>query len=344
MVNPTVFRQFVPLASLNPADRAELARASRDGTYQKGQVLFSRGDTAKTAVYLVSGEVELFDGASTTVVKAGTPQAQHPIAQGAKRACTATCLKTAEVLFVDSDRLDFLLTWSQTGGGGVEVQELEHEEQGADAGDWMTALLQSPAFFRIPPGNIAQIFAAMQPAEYKPGEPIIRQGEPGDFYYVIRSGNVAVMDESVKPTRVIVRLGVGKVFGEEALVSGAPRNATVRALDAVSTMRLSAADFARLLRAPMLREVAPEDVPSDAVLLDVRLPDEYRRGRLPDSVNLPLAKLREAAPDLDTKRCYVVYCDSGRRSASAAYLLTERGFDARVLAGGIPADEMPVRG
>jgi rhodanese-related sulfurtransferase len=127
-------------------------------------------------------------------------------------------------------------------------------------------------------------------------------------------------------------------------VSGAPRNASVRAVDAVSVMRLSATDFERLLRAPMLREIAPEDVPSDAVLLDVRLPDEYRRGRLPDSVNLPLAKLRDAAAELDTTRCYVVYCDSGRRSASAAYLLSERGFDARVLAGGIPADEMPVRG
>ena len=109
-------------------------------------------------------------------------------------------------------------------------------------------------------------------------------------------------------------------------------------------MRLSAADFERLLRAPMLREVQPEDVPSDAVLLDVRLPEEYRRGRLPDSVNLPLARLRDAAAELDNSRCYVVYCDSGRRSASAAYLLSERGFDARVLSGGIPADEMPVRG
>lgn len=342
MVNPSLFRSLVPLASLNPSDRAELARIARTGTYQKGQVLFTRGDSAQTVVYLLGGEVELFDGSATTSVKAGSPAAKHPLAQGPKRTSTATCLKMAEVLFVDRERLDFMLTWSQT--GGVEVQELEHEEQSAEAGDWMTALLQSPAFFRIPPGNIAQIFAAMQPAEYKAGDTIITQGDAGDFYYVIRSGNVAVVDTSVQPEREIVRLGVGKVFGEEALVSGAPRNATVRALDAVSVMCLSAADFARLLRAPILREVAPEDVPSDAVLLDVRLADEYRRGRLPDSVNLPLAKLREAASDLDVRRCYVVYCDSGRRSASAAYLLTERGFDARVLAGGIPADEMPVRG
>lgn len=342
MVNPQLFRSFVPVASLNPSDRAELARLSRTGTYQKGQVLFSRGETAKTVVYLLSGEVELYNESGTTVVKAGVPPAQHPLAQGARRTCTATCLKTAEVLFVDRDRLDFMLTWSQT--GGVEVQELETGADVDESGDWMSALLQSPPFFRIPPGNIGQIFAAMKPADYKPGDTIVKQGDPGDFYYVIRSGTVVVVDEATQPEREIVRLGAGKVFGEEALVSGAPRNASVRAVDAVSVMRLSAADFERLLRAPMLREIAPEDVPSDAVLLDVRLPDEYRRGRLPDSVNLPLAKLRDAAAELDTSRCYVVYCDSGRRSASAAYLLSERGFDARVLAGGIPADEMPVRG
>ena len=64
----------------------------------------------------------------------------------------------------------------------------------------------------------------------------------------------------------------------------------------------------------------------------------------PGAINVPLAHLRELTGGLDPGRCYVVYCDSGRRSASATYLLCERGFDAHLLAGGVPADEMPVRG
>jgi rhodanese-related sulfurtransferase len=76
----------------------------------------------------------------------------------------------------------------------------------------------------------------------------------------------------------------------------------------------------------------------------VRLPEEYEQGRLPDAINLPLPRIREMMAALDPARVYVVYCDSGRRSASATYLLCERGYDARLIAGGVPADEMPIRG
>lgn len=329
-----LFRQFVPLASLPPVDRNELARSARVGNYQPGQVVFNRGDAARTVVFLVSGTVELLTDKSAHVVDATSPDAKHAIAQGPRRTATATCLKPAQVLFIDRDRLDLALTWSQT--GGVEVLDLEGEEEQ----DWMGSMLQSPAFHRIPPGNIAQIFAAMKPVAYKAGEVILKQGDPGDFYYVTTSGRVTIERDGHE----VVQLGVGKPFGEEALVSGEPRNATVRALTDVAAMRLSADDFARLLRAPVLKEIAVDEIPNDALLLDVRLPEEFRQGRLPGAMNLPLARLRERAHELEPDKVYVVYCDSGRRSASATYLLCERGFDARHLAGGVPADEMPVRG
>jgi CRP-like cAMP-binding protein len=340
MVNPNLLRQLVPLESLTPTDRAELARQARLGTYQPGQVMFNRGEKAQTVVYLLSGEVELYSDTGTRVVKGGTPEALHPLAQGACRATTATCLKPAQVLFVDREHMDLMLTWTQT--SGVEVVEMG----GEGGGDWMSALLQSQAFHRIPPGNIGQIFASMKPAEAAAGEIIIREGDAGDFYYVVTGGvcQVTQRDPANGSEREVARLTPGQSFGEEALVSGNPRNATVRALTACSLMRLAASDFERLLKAPILKEIAPEDIPTDALLLDVRLPEEFRRGRLPDAVNLPLGKLREMAAQLEAGRCYVVYCDSGRRSASATYLLSERGFDARLLAGGVPAEEMPVRG
>ncbi len=62
MVNISLFKNFVPLGSLLPSDRAELAKHARVGVYQPGQIIFSRGETAASVPYLVSGEVELFDG------------------------------------------------------------------------------------------------------------------------------------------------------------------------------------------------------------------------------------------------------------------------------------------
>ena len=337
MVNLNLFRQFVPLATLPHVDRNALAQSGRLGNYQPGQVIFNRGETAKTVVFLVSGSVELVNEQGTTLVDAASEEAKHAIAQGARRASTATAIKPAQVLFVDRDRLDLALTWSQT--GGVEVQDLGRIDDEEET-DWMTALLQSQAFHRIPPGNIAQIFASMRPVEFDAGAEIVRQGEPGDWYYVVTQGRVSVVRDGAE----ITQLGVGRCFGEEALVSGEARNATVRALAPVGAMRLAAEDFERLLRAPVLQEIAVEDIPADAQLVDVRMPEEYRNGRLPDAINLPLAKLRERARELDPARTYVVYCDTGRRSASATFLLCERGFDARHLAGGVPAEEMPVRG
>jgi rhodanese-related sulfurtransferase len=76
-------------------------------------------------------------------------------------------------------------------------------------------------------------------------------------------------------------------------------------------------------------------VAQGAVWLDVRLESEYKNGNLPSSVNIPLYLLRIKATALDKNRRYIVYCDTGRRSSSAAYLLNERGFDAYVLEGGL---------
>ncbi|HWW33432.1 MAG TPA: rhodanese-like domain-containing protein, partial [Steroidobacteraceae bacterium] len=44
---------------------------------------------------------------------------------------------------------------------------------------------------------------------------------------------------------------------------------------------------------------------------------------------------------LDPKMPYVVYCDTGRRSSAAAYLMVERGFDAYVLTGGLSNGNAP---
>lgn len=339
MVNISLFKNFVPLGSLLPTDRVELAKHARIGAYQAGQVLFSRGESAKTVVYLVSGEVELFDGVQSRLVRADSPEARQPLAQGARRLATGTCSKPAQVLLVDRGHLDLILTWSQT--GGVEVVDLSHRrEPEEDPQDWMTALLQNQAFHRIPPGNIAQLFACMRDASYRAGDTIIQQGDRGDAYYILTEGRVQVVkqsDNGLEETELSI-LGVGRGFGEEALLSGNPRNATVRALTEVKVMKIDGKDFERLLKAPVLTEMVLEDWNESMQLVDVRLPEEFAAGHLPEALNLPLAHLRERAVELDAHRAVAVYCDTGARSASATYLLCERGFDARLIAGGVSGE------
>ena len=109
-----------------------------------------------------------------------------------------------------------------------------------------------------------------------------------------------------------------------------------------SVMRLGKDDFNKLLNEPMLdwvaRDEAEEIVSGGGQWLDVRLPSEFEGQHMDDAVNIPLYFIRLKINTLDKSKPYVVCCDTGRRSSAGAYILSERGFQAYVLRGGINAD------
>lgn len=337
MVSQSLFREFIPTHTLPPGDRAELARHSHVVAYQPGQEIFHRGEAASSIAYLVSGEVELVSEAGTRTVRAATEDARHALSHGARYAVTATALRPSQVLFVDREQMDLMLTWAQT--GSVEVQDLDE----VDPGDWMGAMLRNPAFHRIPAANIAQIIAAVEQVEVPAGQAVIRQGEPGDYYWVLTAGRCRIVREPDHPEGIseeIDDVGPGRGFGEEALVSGEPRNATVETVTDCSLARLASTDFERLLKEPLLSRVKLGALPVGSLLVDVRLPEEYERGHLPGAINVPLYELRRRVADLDAGRQLSVYCDTGRRSASAVFLFRERGLEAHLVEGGVGPEHL----
>ncbi len=75
-----------------------------------------------------------------------------------------------------------------------------------------------------------------------------------------------------------------------------------------------------------------------AQIVDVREPNEWRTGHMPQAVLIPLDDLEARRRELDPLRPIVTVCRSGRRSLDAAYQLREAGFPrARSLAGGMIA-------
>lgn len=76
----------------------------------------------------------------------------------------------------------------------------------------------------------------------------------------------------------------------------------------------------------------------DAVLVDVREADEYAKGHVPGSVNLPLSRIRNVEDVLEDKSAPLfVYCLSGGRSGRAVAFLTSLGYAAVTNIGGINA-------
>ncbi|HSY63559.1 MAG TPA: cyclic nucleotide-binding domain-containing protein [Terriglobales bacterium] len=84
--------------------------------------------------------------------------------------------------------------------------------------------------------------------EIEPGEVVFRQGEEGDCAYFIHEGEFAVVREENGAENVIARLSNGQYFGEMALISDAPRNATVRAVTPAKVAILGKANFLTMLK------------------------------------------------------------------------------------------------
>ena len=101
------------------------------------------------------------------------------------------------------------------------------------------------------PRELAQVNLArtrsLAHVHYEPGEVIVRQGDPGDHFYLIVSGTVEVVRErSSGAQTVLAQLGPGEYFGETALLTGGRRTATVRCLTPVDVLALGRDDFASL--------------------------------------------------------------------------------------------------
>ncbi|HEX4973732.1 MAG TPA: cyclic nucleotide-binding domain-containing protein [Steroidobacteraceae bacterium] len=339
-----LLRSFSPLDGLKSENLHALARKTVLRELTTGRLLFKEGDTDKRTYYLVSGVLELLhENRSVLVIRGGSPEARNPLAPGIPRRYSARVVSDRiDFVAIDSDMLDMMLTWDQT--GSYEVNELRGvNEEGPSSDDWMTNLLQTKAFHKIPPANIQAIFMRMQRVDYKPGEIIIKQGDEGDYFYVIVKGRCAVTRETPlnKEGIKLAELGIGDTFGEEALISDAKRNASVAMVTEGALMRLAKQDFRTLLNEPMLEWVDMDEartiVSQGGKWLDVRLPSEFENYRLEGALNLPLYFIRLKLKTLERDVHYVVCCDTGRRSSAGAYILSERGFRASVLKGGLMA-------
>jgi len=135
----------------------------------------------------------------------------------------------------------------------------------------------------------------------------------------------------------VAGLAAGRFFGEDALISDQPRNATVTMTSDGELMCLDKADFQAILQATVIRRLSEDQLEDRVlegerahVLIDVRLPMEARHDLIPGARNLPLNQLREQAPRLEQEFTYIL-CAEGRRSELGAYILSEAGLDAYVL-------------
>jgi len=108
-----------------------------------------------------------------------------------------------------------------------------------------------PFFHDVGAAAIADVAQLLRPRDYPAGAVVVRRGERGDCMYFVASGEVEIR---LRPEPI--RLGPGDFFGELALLTGDPRNATIVAVRQCTLLRLDIVDFRHLLgRQPELARI-----------------------------------------------------------------------------------------
>jgi len=102
----------------------------------------------------------------------------------------------------------------------------------------LETLRATPLFATLPPADLARLANLSEPQHLRPGELLIREGDPGDAMYVIVSGELEVTKQSGGTDVQLAKVGAGTLQGEMSAIEGRPRSASVRALADVEVLRI----------------------------------------------------------------------------------------------------------
>ncbi len=338
MLTPQQLAFLAPLAGLSPERLVELAAMAVVERGRRGCDPVKEKLALPQSIFLLEGELLLvFESGGTLVLVGGSEEARQALNRQKERVVRGKAITDVELVSVDDEVLDILATWDQAAASA---------DPPALCGAFSLGQLRGGALAQLPLAHIDELLKRFQRVRAARGDVVIREGDEGDYYYVVESGRFQVERLVGGAQVVLAELKSGDAFGEEALVSEAKRNATVSALGDGELLRLDRRHFNELLREPLLRRLsfdqATEKVRAGALWLDVRYPSEYQYDKLAGAINVPLAEVRNMFEVLDRSKEYVAYCQSGRRSAAAAFLFAQRGFKVWLLEGGLRSVEKTV--
>lgn len=335
-----------PISSFSPARLRELLDYCHVESAEQGSDPFKSSPIQGQSVYLLRGDLEVeYEDGNRVLIRSGSEWARHPIGKRQPEIRSALALSRVQLLRVNDDLLDRMVTWDQFAFHD-DVRPVSQKDSPESAvkkllnsGMFSAENLSNSPFAHLPSANIGKLLNRIEAIAVWDKDVIIREGGEGDYYYLIESGRAQVTRLVGGANMVLAELKAGDVFGEEALISDSKRNATVTMKSNGVLLRLKKQDFLELMQEPLLHRISYRDakqkVAQGAVWLDVRHPPEYRYDKLPGAINVPLNDIRNAIGVLNKMTTYIAYCQSGRRSAAAAFILAQAGYDVYVLENGL---------
>ena len=311
-----------------------LLDSARIFTLQKGESINLRRRNSHNYIYLNSGLVLINDPAGKQHELSPEKSRRAPFSiPDTKQYITVTAQKDSIVYDIDQETLDALISWDAL---NATIHDTDHQ-----LGKRMDMIRNCESFRVLPIECVQVTLERMNLIKLSAGSTVIEQGDQGDNFYLIENGKAEVWQMGLyddEPQKV-AELSAGDSFGEEALITGGTRSATIKIIEDCELLALSKDDYKEFVQTPLLNEVGPEVANSmineGYEFLDVRYEEEHEDEHIPGCKLIPLPDIRSRHQELDPEKKYVVYCRSGKRSAVAALLLRQYHFNAVSMKGGI---------
>jgi CRP-like cAMP-binding protein len=224
----------VPMWAALPQERLlEVAQAMRAEDVAPGTEVVRQGEPGACFYLVGQGAFEvLVDDLPQVRLGRGDYFGERALLNRAPRAATVVAVEAGRVFSLQQADFEALL-----------AHDLATRERLMQAVAYRDRVADMPLFRDLAPAELDLLLVRLQPQSAQPGEVIIRQGDVGNRFFIVRSGQVEVVRDGTR----LARLGPGEAFGEIALLLDVPRTATVTAVEASELLSLNAEAFRDLL-------------------------------------------------------------------------------------------------
>ena len=206
----------------------QLVSKAEKHRYDPGAVIIKQNEEAHSFYLITAGTVEIIrerpnrPPRTIAILNSGDHFGEIGLIKGVKR--------TATVSASDSGPVDVLVMDRATFSEFLTSSELTEEDIALVVKQRMQSLELTKALPTLNPDQLAHISPQFKPLTFAPGEIVIRQGDPAEWFYILVSGRCEIIDHHPEGyDKTIDWREPGEFFGEIGLIQNQPRTATVKA-------------------------------------------------------------------------------------------------------------------
>ena len=247
------FRPKTPLIAAGSEDQIrELLLFSEFHDVKPGETIFRQHDFSESLYMILDGAVDISlksrTGEEKSVGQKGPGEffGEMSLISGQRRSATVKAVSQARLLEVNRKPMLKLL---HTTPPAKEIVDKT----------FLANAFQTYLFPNLDRATLAHLSDHAKMLSVDKGKVIIKEGDPGDAFYFLRSGKVKVSKNHEGQEIVLTYLSAGQYFGEMALMNDHPRMATVTAIDKVEVVQLLKEDFDFLKNQPRIKEIIEQE-------------------------------------------------------------------------------------